>query len=80
MNYSTCYELESIKSELDSIISELSDISWGVRNDFVGIGSDKCANTIDGVIEQYKGVKRRLNNIDTSVLTESFKQAHGIED
>lgn len=50
MDSSAKYELASIKRELSSIIDELSDISNGVRNDFVGIGSDQCANCIDRVI------------------------------
>ena len=56
-------ELNSIMNELRSIILELESISKGVRNDFVGIGNDKCADCIDRAIEQYNGVYRNLNNI-----------------
>ncbi len=56
-------ELSSIISELYSIIRELESISYGVRNDFVGLGNDKCADCIDRVISQYYYVKRVLNNI-----------------
>jgi hypothetical protein len=43
MNASARNELASIKRELNSIISELESISKGVRNDFTGIGNNKCA-------------------------------------
>ena len=70
------YELDSIKRELNSIISELEDISRGVRNDFTNIGSDKCADTIDKVVSNYYTVKRKLDNIDTETVTESYAEAH----
>ncbi len=69
-------ELESIKRELNSIISELESISSGVRNDFVGIGNEKCADCIDRVLNQYYYVRRKLNNLDTSVVPES-REAQG---
>lgn len=70
-------ELDSIIRELGSIISELEDISCGVRYDFKNIGSEKCANCIDNVVSNYYTVRRKLNNIDTTTVTESFAQAHG---
>lgn len=70
-------ELNSIKNELNSIIKELEAISSGVRNDFTGIGNEKCADCIDRVLNQYYAVKRKLNNLDTSTVTESYAQAHG---
>lgn len=70
-------ELASIKRELDSIIGELESISSGVRNDFVGIGSEKCADCINRVLNQYYYVRKKLNNLDTSTVTESYAQAHG---
>jgi len=77
MNQSARYELESIKGELNSIISELEDISRGVRKDFVGIGNDKCADCIDRVLNQYYVVRNKLKYLDTNTVTESFAQAHG---
>lgn len=79
MNASARAELASIKRELNSIISELDSISSGVRRDFVGIGNDQCANCIDRVTNQYRYVKRRLDNMDTSTVTESYARAHGAE-
>lgn len=70
-------ELASIKSELNSIIRELEAISKGVRNDFVGIGNNTCADCIDRVLNQYYAVQRKLNNLDTTTVTESFAKAHG---
>ncbi len=70
-------ELKSIQRELNSIIDELEAISHGVRNDFVGIGSDKCADAIDKVVDQYYYVRRKLNNLDTQTLTESFAKKLG---
>ena len=70
-------ELNSIKSELNSIINELESISKGVRNDFKGIGNGECANCIDKVASQYRTVKRKLDNLDTTTVTESYAASHG---
>lgn len=70
-------ELYSIKRELRLIISEMENISSGVRRDFVGIGSNQCADAIDKVINNYYTVQRKLNNMDTSTVTESYAEAHG---
>ena len=77
MDASAKNELESIKRELTSIIRELESISSGVRSDFTGIGNDKCADCINRVINQYNYVSKKLKNIDTNTLTESFSKAHG---
>lgn len=77
MDENSRYELDSIKRELNSIILELESISAGIRNDFVGIGNDRCASCIDGVLSNYYGVRSRLNNLDTTTVTESYAQAHG---
>lgn len=69
-------ELASIKRELNSIINELESISYGIRNEFSGIGNDKCADCIDRVLNQYYYVRRKLNNLDTTTVTESYAQSH----
>ena len=69
-------ELASIKQELSSIITELDSIADGVRSDFVGIGNEQCASCIDRVADQYRYVKRKLDNMDTSTVTESYAKAH----
>ena len=77
MDASARNELNSIKRELNSIIKELESISSGVRNDFTGIGNDKCADCIDRVLNQYYYVSKKLNNLDTSTVTESYAKTHG---
>ena len=77
MDASARNELASIKGELNSIIRELESISSGVRNDFTGIGNDKCADCINKVLNQYYYVRKKLNNLDTSTVTESYAQTHG---
>ncbi len=72
MDYETQREIYDIKIELQNIINELSNISWGVRHDFAGIGNDKCANTISNVADHYRYVKSRVENIDTSAVTDEF--------
>lgn len=57
-------ELLSIKRELDSIIDELESISMGIRNNFTGIGNEKCAASIDKIISHYYDFRCQLNNID----------------
>lgn len=77
MDSSARNELNSIIRELNSIISELEDISRGVRYDFKNIGSEKCADCIDRVLNKYYTARQRLNNMDTSTVTESYAQSHG---
>ena len=57
-----------IKRELVSIIRELNDISSGVRNDFQGIGSERCADVINKVNGKYNEALNKLNRIDASKL------------
>lgn len=61
-------ELESIKRELSSIISELEDISQGIRKDFVGIGNLRCAACLDSVISNYRRARKKLYNLDISAV------------
>lgn len=65
-------ELAAIKRELNSIISELESISMGLKNDFKGIGNEKCASSIDRVLSHYYSVRKKLNNIDTTSVVEGF--------
>lgn len=80
MNAKAQQELYDIKTELQKIINEMKSISTGVKKDFSGIGSEKCANTIANVVEQYEYVKRKLNNMDTSAVTEEYAAEHGDTD
>lgn len=77
MDSNARYEFADIKRELNSIISEIESISRGIRNDFTGIGSERCADVIDMALNQYYYVRRKLNNLDTSTVTEDYAQFHG---
>lgn len=77
MDANASAELNSIERELRSIIKELEDISCGVSRDFVGIGNKQCSAAIDMVVSNYYSVQKKLSNIDTVTVTESFGHAHG---
>lgn len=69
-------QLYEIKQELQSIINELDDIGTGIKRDFKGIGNDICASRIAEVESQYRNVKKKLNKIDTSKVTEEYAAKH----
>ena len=77
MDASARSELNAIKRELNQIITELESISNGVRYHFQGIGNEKCANCLDNVLNRYYTVRRKLNNLDTSTVTEGFAGTSG---
>lgn len=62
-------ELDSIVRELNAIITELEDIACGVRHEFKGIGSENCADCVNGVLSSYYSTRQRLNcvNIETTI-------------
>lgn len=62
--------LSSCKSELQSILNELTAIESGLRRDFVGVGQEHCAQCISGVINKYRKVMNQLNNVDTNRLAD----------
>ena len=78
MNQSAQSELYSIQQELQSIIRELEEIAAGVRGDFRNIGNDRCAQSIDSVTNKYRYALTRLKTMDTSKVTEQFKQSHNM--
>ncbi len=73
MDRNSQIELESIKTELQSIIDELRDISYGVNRDFDGIGSERCSTSVQNAANHYVDVKSKLNRIDTTAVTEEFR-------
>lgn len=77
MNAAAQNELYQIKRELLEIINQLDSISQGIRRDFIGIGSEQCAQCISNAASQYRMVKRKLDNMDTSKVTEEFARSHG---
>lgn len=41
----------------------MEGISIGIRNNFKGIGNEKCSESIDSVINRFYQVRKVLNNI-----------------
>lgn len=56
-------KLNSIISDLDTLITELEDVEGIVRYDFSGVGNERCADSIESVKDQYDYVRRTLQNI-----------------
>ncbi|NMB34501.1 MAG: hypothetical protein GX992_09815 [Clostridium sp.] len=56
--------LNECKGELRSIINELCDIEWGIRQDFAGIGQDLCADCVRRIADKYEGVLARLERVN----------------
>jgi hypothetical protein len=63
MEAKTKQEIDSIIRELNAIVKELDSISYGIANEFKGIGSSRCAITIRALSEKYRNVKNELMNI-----------------
>lgn len=72
MDSNSKYELYLIKKELQSIINELDSISYGLNRNFANIGNEKAAACVSNVSNNYRIVKRKLNNIDTSMVKDGF--------
>ena len=62
--------LGEAKSELRSIINELSDIEYGIRSEFEGIGEEYCADCVARIERKYEDVLRRLNRVDRNRLAD----------
>ena len=69
-------EVNSIISELNSIINELNSISTAMKTEFKGIGSEKCAESINSVTANCKKAKSKLSNMNMTQVTESWAAAH----
>ncbi|MBQ1821533.1 MAG: hypothetical protein II117_08030 [Clostridia bacterium] len=72
-------EVRSMIGELNSIIGELTDIANGLKTQFQGIGSERCAQSIESVISNCAVVKSKLQNMDMNKVTDSWAAAHGAE-
>jgi hypothetical protein len=64
MDRQTERDLDKIAEELQSIINELSDIAYEVRNGFQNIGNQKCADIIDDVCSKYISVRKDIMKIE----------------
>lgn len=67
---STKLEVLSIINEMNGIVDELYDISYGIKNDFDGIGNEICAKTIIDIADSYKSVIKQLYTMDLSIKTD----------
>lgn len=65
-------ELESIIAELASIINELDSVSSEIRTNFLNVGCDKCADTIDIVNNNYRNALTKLYNVDVNDVYEEY--------
>lgn len=79
MDANAQYELYLIKTELQSIIDELYNISNGVGRDFEGIGNEKCATSIITAIVQFELAKQKLNSMNLTAVTEEFAEKQSAE-
>ena len=62
--------LNECRSELNSIITELWNIEGDVRSCGENIGQDLCANCIDLIVNKYRNVKTKLDQVDTNRLAD----------
>lgn len=77
MDSNAQYEVYLIKKELQNIINELDDIAYSIRYNFTNIGNENAASCVSKVADSYRTVKRKLENMDTSKVTEEYASAHG---
>lgn len=76
MDAYTRNEIEGYIRTLALIIGELDDMAVSLNRDFRGIGAELCAQSITSVANQYRFVKRRLQNINPGSVTDEFAAAH----
>ncbi|MBR3643283.1 MAG: hypothetical protein IKN57_07230 [Parasporobacterium sp.] len=64
--------LSYCRSELRSIIDEIRDIEWELRDtgNFAGVGQDLAADCVERIASKYDGVLRRLQNVNPNRLAE----------
>ncbi len=56
-------EIRNVINQLKSQIKELQSISGSLRHDFKGIGTSKCADSVDSVIRQYNKIIEKLERV-----------------
>lgn len=69
-------EVNALIREINGIINELTDISYGLKSQFKGIGTEKCAASIDSVVSNCRSVKSKLQNMNMNKVTDSWAAAH----
>lgn len=73
MDSASQYELYLIKKELQDIVNELLSIANGVKLDFSGVGNEKCAESLVRAANHYMDVRRQLDSMNLSELSDEFK-------
>ena len=78
MDSSARSQLNSIKSDLRSVINQLENIADSLRDtgNYQNIGADICANKLDEAATKYRNVLNKLNNLDTTTVTKPYAEAH----
>lgn len=56
-------ELSNIKSELRSIIAQISNVSDDINNN-QGIGIEKCTQSLKNIAQQYRRILSKLEQIN----------------
>lgn len=79
MAYSGSGDIERIKSELRSIISELEDVERHLRSDFKNVGNEAVADCIGSVITKYESTLKTLNSVAPSMLDKLAQAAEEAE-
>lgn len=53
-------DLKTLQKELHEIIGKLETVAESVRENFVGIGSEYCAESLNDVAKEYRKLEKRL--------------------
>lgn len=80
MNAKNREEVENIKMELRSILSELESIKNGVRSDFKGVGSEVCAKKLQNVVDRLSKARGALGTMDTKTLSPEYCNLNDIKE
>lgn len=75
----TINQLYSLQRKVSGIISELENSSWGLRNNFKGIGTNVCSDRIDDIISHYRYVYNRLDYIARKMQSEEDRDRYNME-
>lgn len=68
-------ELSNINKEIASISNDLERISSNVRNDFSGIGNERCADCLSYTSRRILEVYKLIANTDQDNLSDEYKHA-----
>ena len=66
-----------IEEELNKIARELDSVADGLRRNFCGLGTEIAADKMEAAARQYRKVRKILQKIDTSDVTEEYLEKHG---